>query len=103
MGRSTKTCLQSCLYLLGQRHLWRAIQAKQGMHATSSYSCVQELNTSRTCAVSRLRMGLAFAIAAFGSLIGTPIDGALLGDSFTWSKPVIFSGVSLEQVSAHNH
>lgn len=40
-----------------------------------------------------LRMGFAFALAAVGSLTGTPIDGALLGDAFTWSRTIIFSGV----------
>ena len=39
-------------------------------------------------------MGLAFALAALGSLVGTPIDGALLGERFIWWKTFIFSGVS---------
>ena len=38
-------------------------------------------------------MGLAFALAALGSLVGTPIDGALLGERFIWWKTFIFSGV----------
>ena len=39
-------------------------------------------------------MGLAFAIAAFGALIGAPIDGKLLGESpFDWSSAFLFSGV----------
>ncbi|EKM56382.1 uncharacterized protein PHACADRAFT_118039 [Phanerochaete carnosa HHB-10118-sp] len=38
------------------------------------------------------RMGVAFAAAAFGGLIGSPIAGALLGDSNTWWKPAIFAG-----------
>ncbi|ETW76306.1 MFS monocarboxylate transporter [Heterobasidion irregulare TC 32-1] len=42
-----------------------------------------------------LRMGFAFALAAVGSLTGTPIDGALLGDAFTWSRTIIFSGVTV--------
>ncbi|KAJ3476613.1 hypothetical protein NLI96_g11042 [Meripilus lineatus] len=41
-----------------------------------------------------VRMGLAFAIAAFGALIGAPIDGKLLGEApFDWSSTFLFSGV----------
>ena len=36
-------------------------------------------------------MGLG--LAAMGSLVGTPIDGALLGERFIWWKTFIFSGV----------
>jgi len=39
------------------------------------------------------RMGLAFAMTAFGVLVGPPIDGALLTGRYTWWKPAIFSGV----------
>ncbi|KAF4588805.1 hypothetical protein EYR40_010360 [Pleurotus pulmonarius] len=42
-----------------------------------------------------VRFGVGFFMTAFGALIGTPIDGALLGESFTWYKPIIFSGASL--------
>jgi len=40
-----------------------------------------------------IRMGLAFIVIAFAALTGTPIDGALLGNDYTWAKPIIFSGV----------
>ncbi|EJU01044.1 MFS general substrate transporter [Dacryopinax primogenitus] len=44
-----------------------------------------------------LRMGLAFAFLGFSALIGTPIDGALLGDGpdYTWWKAILFSGVTM--------
>ncbi|ETW84736.1 MFS monocarboxylate transporter [Heterobasidion irregulare TC 32-1] len=40
-----------------------------------------------------LRMGVAFFLTSFGSLFGTPVQGALLGTTFTWSRPIIFSAV----------
>ncbi|GJE93676.1 MFS general substrate transporter [Phanerochaete sordida] len=39
------------------------------------------------------RMGVAFAFAAIGGLIGSPIAGALLGDSYVWWKPAVFAGI----------
>lgn len=42
-----------------------------------------------------IRFGVGYFMSAFGTLIGAPIDGALLGKSFLWSKPIIFSGVSV--------
>lgn len=33
-------------------------------------------------------------MTAFGALIGAPIDGALLGETFPWSRPITLSGVS---------
>ena len=46
-----------------------------------------------TSALKRLRMGLTFALAASGSLTGAPIDEALLGNDYSWSRLIIFSGV----------
>ncbi|RDB19803.1 Riboflavin transporter MCH5 [Hypsizygus marmoreus] len=40
-----------------------------------------------------VRIGLAFFLDAFGGLIGPPIDGALLGGDFAWSKPIVFTGI----------
>ncbi|KAK7047437.1 hypothetical protein VNI00_006668 [Paramarasmius palmivorus] len=42
-----------------------------------------------------IRMGLAYFISSVGSLTGTPIDGALLGQSFAWWRPITFSGVMM--------
>ncbi|KAL4260548.1 Proton-linked Monocarboxylate Transporter [Pleurotus pulmonarius] len=42
-----------------------------------------------------IRFGVGYFMSAFGALIGTPINGALLGETFLWSKPIIFSGVSI--------
>ncbi|KZP00827.1 MFS general substrate transporter [Calocera viscosa TUFC12733] len=44
-----------------------------------------------------LRMGLAFALLGFSVLIGTPIDGALLGSGpvYFWWKAVLFSAVTM--------
>ncbi|KAH8115033.1 MFS general substrate transporter [Phellopilus nigrolimitatus] len=39
------------------------------------------------------RMGMCFAITGLGSLIGTPIAGALLTSKFLWWRPILFSGV----------
>ncbi|KAI0043848.1 MFS general substrate transporter [Auriscalpium vulgare] len=40
-----------------------------------------------------IRLGLALSLSSVGALTGPPIDGALLGDTFQWSKPIAFSGV----------
>ncbi|KAG1749131.1 major facilitator superfamily domain-containing protein [Suillus paluster] len=40
------------------------------------------------------RMGICFFIAGFGSLIGTPISGALLTSNYTWWIPALFSGIA---------
>ncbi|KZT61353.1 MFS general substrate transporter [Calocera cornea HHB12733] len=47
--------------------------------------------------IVRLRMGLAFAFLGFSALIGTPIDGALLGNGpeYFWWKAVLFSAVTM--------
>ncbi|KAI0057041.1 MFS general substrate transporter [Artomyces pyxidatus] len=42
-----------------------------------------------------VRLGLAFFFASLGALVGQPIDGALLGDTFPWYRPIIFSAVCL--------
>lgn len=40
------------------------------------------------------RMGIAFSFVGLGSLIATPVDGALLTkDRFLWWRPIVFSGV----------
>ncbi|KAG2039748.1 major facilitator superfamily domain-containing protein [Suillus americanus] len=38
-------------------------------------------------------MGICFFVG-FGSLLGTPVSGALLASNYTWWKPALFSGVS---------
>jgi len=42
-----------------------------------------------------IRFGIAFSLTAVGPLMGNPIDGALLGKTFPWIKPITFSGVSI--------
>ncbi|KAF9494658.1 MFS general substrate transporter [Pleurotus eryngii] len=42
-----------------------------------------------------VRFGVGFFMTGFGALIGAPIDGALLGETFPWSKPITLSGVSV--------
>jgi MFS family permease len=39
-------------------------------------------------------MGICFFVGGFGSLIGTPISGALLTSNYTWWKSALFSGVA---------
>jgi hypothetical protein len=48
--------------------------------------------------VGSIRMGLAFSIVAFSMLVGTPIEGALLGHDFVWLRPIIFCGVCTQPV-----
>ncbi|KAG1733960.1 major facilitator superfamily domain-containing protein [Suillus lakei] len=38
------------------------------------------------------RMGICFCLSGFGSLIGTPISGALLTSNYIWWIPALFSG-----------
>ncbi|OBZ66090.1 Riboflavin transporter MCH5 [Grifola frondosa] len=39
------------------------------------------------------RMGIAFTFCGIGSLLGTPIDGALLTSRLIWWRPALFSGI----------
>ncbi|KAG1768546.1 major facilitator superfamily domain-containing protein [Suillus occidentalis] len=39
-------------------------------------------------------MGIFFFVGGLGSLIGTPIAGALLTSNYTWWKPALFAGVT---------
>ncbi|KZS92147.1 MFS general substrate transporter [Sistotremastrum niveocremeum HHB9708] len=41
------------------------------------------------------RIGLASAFSAISSVAGPPINGVLLGSSFNWTPPILFSGVRL--------
>lgn len=45
-----------------------------------------------------LRIGFCFLWAGFGSLIGGPINGALLTVEFIWWRPAVFSGVRVSNV-----
>jgi len=43
-----------------------------------------------------VRFGIAYALAGLGLLVGPPIEGQLIGTGdFTWSKAIIFSGVTV--------
>ncbi|KAI0031761.1 major facilitator superfamily domain-containing protein [Vararia minispora EC-137] len=39
------------------------------------------------------RVGIAYGLSCLGTLTGTPVDGALLGDTFPWWRAIVFSGV----------
>jgi hypothetical protein len=39
------------------------------------------------------RLGICFAITAFGSLLSGPISGALLSSQYRWLIPSLFSGI----------
>ncbi|KAI0829934.1 MFS general substrate transporter [Trametes gibbosa] len=66
-----------------------------GFFAGAYVAMIAPLLASLTDDMSELgaRMGIAFALYGVGSLIGTPISGALLTDSFIWWRPAVFSGV----------
>ncbi|KAF9265668.1 MFS general substrate transporter [Marasmius fiardii PR-910] len=40
-----------------------------------------------------LRIGIAYLFTGLGSLIGTPITGALLSHQFTWWRPIVYNGI----------
>lgn len=40
-------------------------------------------------------MGMTYSLASFGALVGNPVDGALLGSTFPWSRALIFSAVCI--------
>ncbi|KAJ7215509.1 MFS general substrate transporter [Mycena pura] len=42
-----------------------------------------------------LRMGVTFGVVGIASLVGPPIDGALLTGHYVWWRPALFSGVRL--------
>ncbi|KAF8999606.1 MFS general substrate transporter [Cyathus striatus] len=42
-----------------------------------------------------VRFGISFAVSGIGSLIGTPVDGALLGDTFPWWRAITFSATTV--------
>ncbi|KAF8996239.1 MFS general substrate transporter [Cyathus striatus] len=50
---------------------------------------------SRHPSEAGVRFGIAFGIASFGTLIGNPIIGALLGSTFPWFKAIAFSGAAI--------
>jgi hypothetical protein len=39
------------------------------------------------------RMGLTFFVMSFGSLFGTPIQGALLGTTYIWWRAIVFLAI----------
>ncbi|KAF8990292.1 MFS general substrate transporter [Cyathus striatus] len=39
-----------------------------------------------------VRFGFSFALAGIGALVGTPVIGVLLGNTFPWHKAILFSG-----------
>nr|GAT51578.1 predicted protein [Mycena chlorophos] len=40
-----------------------------------------------------LRIGVSFFVSGVATLIGPPINGALLGKNFRWWRPSLFSGI----------
>ncbi|KAK7458869.1 hypothetical protein VKT23_009879 [Stygiomarasmius scandens] len=42
-----------------------------------------------------VRFGIGYFLAGFGVLVGAPIDGQLLGNTFVWSKAIVFSAVTV--------
>lgn len=40
-----------------------------------------------------VRMGVAFSVVGIAMLVGTPIDGALLGPKYQWWKVIVFCGI----------
>ncbi|TFK45966.1 MFS general substrate transporter [Heliocybe sulcata] len=50
---------------------------------------------SRNVSGIGIRMGVGFFLTSFANLTGTPINGVLLGDTFAWWKPILFSGITV--------
>jgi len=42
-----------------------------------------------------IRIGIAFSVVAVAMLIGTPVNGAILGRVYTWTSAIIFSGICI--------
>ncbi|KAF8994417.1 major facilitator superfamily domain-containing protein [Cyathus striatus] len=42
-----------------------------------------------------VRFGISFAVSGIGALIGNPVDGALLGNTFPWWRAIVFSAVTV--------
>ncbi|KAJ7584045.1 MFS general substrate transporter [Mycena floridula] len=42
-----------------------------------------------------IRFGISFGLTGFGVLIGTPINGAILGSAFPWANSIVFSAVAM--------
>ncbi|KIJ37797.1 hypothetical protein M422DRAFT_781574 [Sphaerobolus stellatus SS14] len=42
-----------------------------------------------------IRFGIAFFFSSFGVLMGNPVIGALLGNTFHWNRAIVWSGVSI--------
>lgn len=46
------------------------------------------------------RVGTSLCLASISALTGSPIAGALLGDDFNWSPPILFSGATVALAAA---
>ncbi|KAF8994416.1 MFS general substrate transporter [Cyathus striatus] len=42
-----------------------------------------------------VRFGISFAMSGIGALIGNPVDGTLLGNTFPWWRAIVFSAVTV--------
>ncbi|EGO00981.1 hypothetical protein SERLA73DRAFT_105481 [Serpula lacrymans var. lacrymans S7.3] len=42
-----------------------------------------------------IRIGIAFSVVAVAMLIGTPVNGAILGRAYSWNSAIIFSGICI--------
>jgi hypothetical protein len=42
-----------------------------------------------------VRFGISWFLVGFGALMGNPVTGALLGQTYDWSKALLWCGVSI--------
>jgi hypothetical protein len=48
-----------------------------------------------TLSSSSVRFGISWFLVGFGALMGNPVTGALLGQTYDWSKALLWCGVSV--------
>ena len=83
----------ACQYSLFVHHLsleWPGIQARLGMFLRCSF-----WRLSAHPIIFSVRFGISWFLVGFGALMGNPVTGALLGETYDWSKALLWCGVSI--------
>jgi hypothetical protein len=50
-----------------------------------------------------VRFGISWFLVGFGALMGNPVTGALLGQTYDWSKALLWCGVSILPYCSMNY